>query len=285
MLKTLASSPENSPNLPAALEEKHEAIQRWLGGLGSAITAFSAGVDSTLVAVMAHQALGSRALAVTSGSESLKREELELAKTLARRWGLAHRVIVTQEMALPAYRANPADRCYFCKTTLYADLQRLAKAEGYAAVLNGTNADDLGDYRPGLKAAGEHEVLAPLAMFGVTKAEVRALALHLGLPNHDKPQSACLSSRVPYGLAISPEVLRRIEQAESLLKSLGFSQLRVRHHDALARIEVPVEDLPRVVAQREAIESGLRALGYRYVTLDLGGFRSGSMNEVLPGRG
>lgn len=285
MRTPLSSAPVDAPSLAAPLLEKYTALREWLGTLESAVTAYSGGVDSTLVAVLAHQALGSRALAVTSGSESLKREELDLAESLARRWGFAHRVIVTREMALPAYRANPANRCYFCKTTLYADLRHLARTEGFAVLLNGTNADDLGDHRPGLKAAEEHGVQTPLSRFGLTKAEVRALAHHLGLPNHDKPQSACLSSRVQYGLSISPEVLRQIEQAESLLKSLGFRQLRVRHHEALARIEVPLEDLERVVALRQTIESGLRTLGYRYVTLDLGGFRSGSMNEILPGRG
>ena len=195
MINPTASAPQEAPPLAPSLTEKYSALRQWLGTLGSAITAYSGGVDSTLVAVLAHQALADRALAVTSGSESLKRDELDLAESLARRWGFAHRVIQTREMTLPGYRANPVNRCYFCKTTLYAELRRLADAEGFAAVLSGTNADDLGDHRPGLQAAGEHGVLSPLARFGLNKAEVRALALHLGLPNHDKPQSACLSSR------------------------------------------------------------------------------------------
>lgn len=265
--------------LPPDLARKAAGLQDWLAGLGSAITAFSGGVDSSLVAYLAHRALGPRALAVTSCSESLTRQDLALTRRLSAEWGMAHRVIKTDELANPDYRANPVNRCYFCKSTLYQDLARIAAGEGYAALLNGTNADDLGDHRPGLQAAAEYEVRSPLADFGFAKADVRTLAGHLGLPNHDKPQAACLSSRVPYGFSISRPVLSQIEQAEAFLRSLGFTQLRVRHHETIARIEVPPGDFPRVLEHREAIEAALREAGYRYVTLDLRGFRSGSLNE------
>jgi uncharacterized protein len=267
--------------LPADLGAKQRALEQVLSGLESAITAFSGGVDSSLVAYLAHQALGARALAVTSRSESLTRDDYDLTRALAAEWGMAYRSIKTQEIDNPRYRANPANRCYYCKSTLYGDLAALAQAEGYRAILNGTNVDDLGEHRPGLQAAREFTVRSPLAECGFTKADIRALAAHLGLRNAEKPQAACLSSRVPYGFSISLPVLSQIEQAEKLLKELGFTQLRVRHHDSVARIEVPPAEFPRVLEHRAAIEQGLTALGYRYVTLDLKGFRSGSLNEGL----
>jgi uncharacterized protein len=272
-------SPETA--LPADLAAKHRALVDVLAGLESAITAFSGGVDSSLVAYLAHSVLGARALAVTSRSESLTQEDYDLTRTLAAEWGMAYRSIKTGEIENPQYRANPVNRCYFCKSTLYRDLAALARTEGYRTILNGTNVDDLGDHRPGLEAAREFAVRSPLAECGFTKADIRALSAHLGLRNAEKPQAACLSSRVPYGFAISIPVLSQIEQAEKLLKQLGFSQLRVRHHDTVARIEVPPEEFPRVLAHRVAIEAALTALGYRYVTLDLKGFRSGSLNEGL----
>lgn len=278
-----ATLPPPAPNaaLPPQLEGKQRAVRALLRGCGSAITAFSGGVDSSLVAYLAHQELGARALAVTSHSESLTRADYDLTQDLAAEWGMAYRSIRTREIENPNYRANPVNRCYYCKTTLYGDLAGLARAEGYAAILNGTNADDLGDHRPGLQAAQEFAVRSPLLECGFAKADIRALAAHLGLRNAAKPQAACLSSRVPYGFSISLPMLSQIERAEQLLKSLGFAQLRVRHHDQIARIEVPPEDFARVLEQREAIERGLTGLGYRYVTLDLKGFRSGSLNEGL----
>jgi uncharacterized protein len=277
------TSPSVERRLPLtpAVSEKHRALADYLAALGSAVTAFSGGIDSSLVAYLAHRVLGPRALAVTSGSESLKREDLALTEKLATDWGMAHRIVRTRETELPGYLANPVNRCYFCKTTLYADLAQIAREEGFAAVLNGTNRDDLGDHRPGLQAAREHGVRAPLADCGFDKDEIRMLARHLGLTNAEKPQAACLSSRVPYGLSITIPVLKQIESAESALAALGLGQLRVRHHDDVARIEVPVEDFQRVLALRERIDAALRALGYRYVTLDLRGFRSGSLNEGL----
>jgi uncharacterized protein len=276
-----APSPDPAAALPPQLAAKHAALASRIAGLDSAITAFSGGVDSSLVAFVAHQVLGPKALAVTSRSESLTRDDYDLTRRLAEDWGMAYRAIKTQEIDNPNYRANPTNRCYFCKSTLYEDLADIAKAEGYAAILNGTNAEDLGDHRPGLQAAKEFQVQSPLAELQVTKAEIRALAAHLGLQNAEKPQAACLSSRVPYGFAISIPVLSQIEQAEKLLRDLGFSHLRVRHHDTIARIEVPPEDFNRVLEYRVKIEGGLTALGYRYVTLDLKGFRSGSLNEGL----
>ena len=274
------ASPRRLPLTPE-VAEKYDALQARLTALGSAVTAFSGGVDSSLVAYVAHRSLGPRALAVTSGSESLTRDDLALTGRLAADWGMAHRIIRTRETDNPSYLANPVNRCYFCKTTLYGDLAQLAREEGYAAVLNGINRDDWGDHRPGLQAAQEHGVLAPLSDCGFDKDDIRMLARHLGLTNAEKPQAACLSSRVPYGSAITIPVLKQIESAERALKALGFGQLRVRHHQDVARIEVPPEDFPRVLAQRDAIDAALRALGYGYVTLDLRGFRSGSLNEGL----
>jgi uncharacterized protein len=275
-------SPLPTPALTPPQQERYAALQAWLAGLDSAVVAFSGGVDSSLVAFLAHRALGERALAVTSGSASLTRADLALSGKLTREWGMAHRVILTREIEDPRYLANPVNRCYFCKTNLYTDLVALARREGYALVLNGSNRDDRGDHRPGLLAAAEHGVRAPLAEHGFAKADIRALAGHLGLSNAEKPQAACLSSRVPYGFSISLPVLTQIEQAEQALRALGFAQLRVRHHDDVARIEVPVADFERVLAQRERIDEALRAVGYRYVALDLRGFRSGSLNEGLP---
>jgi uncharacterized protein len=273
--------PTAREGLSPELEGKHQALRARLRSFGSAITAFSGGIDSSLVAYLAHAELGPRALAVTSHSESLTREDYDLTRALAAEWGMDYRSIRTQELSHPRYRANPVNRCYYCKSTLYGELAALARSEGYAAILNGTNADDLGDHRPGLQAAEEFAVRSPLLECGFAKADIRDLAAHLGLRNAAKPQAACLSSRVPYGVSISVPVLSQIERAEQLLKRLGFTQLRVRHHEQIARIEVPPEDFPRVLEQREAIERGLSELGYRYVTLDLKGFRSGSLNEGL----
>jgi uncharacterized protein len=267
--------------LEGELARKYEALLACLGQLESTVTAFSGGVDSSLVAFLAHRVLGERALAVTSCSESLTRADYALTQQLAAEWGMAHQVIKTGETNNPAYLANPVNRCYFCKSTLYAELAELAEREGYAVILNGTNRDDLGDHRPGLLAAEEHGVRSPLVECGFGKQDIRGLAAQLGLQNADKPQAACLSSRVPYGLAISLPVLSQIEKAERVLKKLGFPQLRVRHHDEVARIEVPPREFPRLLEQREKLVGELLALGYRYVTLDLQGFRSGSLNEGL----
>ena len=270
-----------TPALGPVLEGKYYRLVDYLSRLDGAVTAFSGGVDSSLVAFLAHGVLGDRALAVTSGSDSLTSGDEALTRELAVKWGMAHRTIHTTEINNPDYASNPVNRCYFCKSTLYRELSEIANAEGIRAILNGTNSDDLGDHRPGIEAANEFGVRSPLSECGLGKTEIRVLARHLGLETAEKPQAACLSSRVPYGLRISTHVLKQVEQAEQVVRDLGISQLRVRHHGDLARIEVEPSDFERLLEQRERIEQKLRLLGYRFVTLDLKGFRSGSLNEGL----
>ena len=264
------------------LRTKYEALQARIRELGRVVVAFSGGVDSSLVAFVAARTLGPNALAVTSGSQSLKRSDLALAGELAEKWGMRHRVIVTDEVAKAEYRANPVNRCFYCKTTLYEALARIAAEEGFEHIANGTNTDDLGDHRPGLAAAAAHRVVAPLVDAGFAKEDVRALAAHLGLENAQKPQAACLSSRFPYGSHITEARLAQVEAAEDALTALGFTQFRVRHHESVARIELVAEELPLALQQREEVQRRVREAGYRYVALDLGGFRSGSLNEGLP---
>lgn len=268
-------------HLEAELEAKWRVLAARLGELGSAAIAYSGGVDSSLVAYLAHQTLGARALAVTSASPSLKRSDLTLAKDLAAKWGMRHRVIVTDELSKADYRANPVNRCFHCKTSLYSALATIAQEEGFAHILNGTNVDDLGDHRPGLQAAKDFAVRSPLVDAGLNKADVRALAAHLGLDNANKPQAACLSSRFPYGARIDAERLAQVERAEECLARLGFVQFRVRHHEDVARLEIAADELPRALDLREALQAEVRACGYRFVALDLGGFRSGALNEGL----
>ncbi len=263
------------------LEEKLARAKALIAPLQRVIVAYSGGVDSTLVLKLATDVLGENALGVIGDSPSLPRSELRAALDVARRIGARVRVLPTDELDDPNYAANPVDRCYFCKSHLHDALWRIAREEGYRAILDGTNADDVGDFRPGQKAARERGVRSPLLEAGIGKGEVRALARMLGLPNWNKPAMACLSSRLPYGTPVTRETLRRVEAAEEALRDLGFEQLRVRHHDVLARIEVPPDDFPRVLAAREQIVARLREVGYTYVTLDLQGFRSGSSNEVL----
>jgi uncharacterized protein len=269
----------------AALDAKFARLQDALRQLDQVVVAFSAGVDSTFLLKVAVDALGAdRVLAVTADSPSLARSELAETIALAEQIGAPHRVVETREIDRPEYRANPTNRCYFCKSTLYAELADYVVSEGFEAVLSGTNADDLGDFRPGLQAGQEYRVRTPVADVGLTKAEVRVLSARLGLPTFDKPASPCLASRIPYGQEVTPEKLRMIEEAEAFLRELGFRECRVRHHDVLARIEVPATDMSRFADGKlaEQIDARLREIGFSYVSLDLRGFRSGSLNEVVP---
>jgi len=250
-------------------------------GLDHAMVAFSGGVDSTLVLKVARDELGGRTVAVTAVSPSLARESLEEAKDLARTIGVRHVLLESAEVEDPRYRKNDPQRCYFCKTNVYDTLVGYAGREGYRWILDGTNADDTGNHRPGLRAAREHGVRSPLLESGLGKAAVRSWARDLDLPNWDKPSNACLSSRIPYGSEVTPEKLAKVEAAEAVLRRHGFQQFRVRHHGKVARLEVAKPELPRAVELAELLCAGVREAGFLYVTLDLAGFRSGSMNEAL----
>ena len=267
------------------LDEKYERLKEILRELKSVAVAFSAGVDSTFVLKVAIDTLGPQhVVAVTGRSDSLARAEFEQACHLADAVGAEHVTLDTDEFENPNYTANPNNRCYYCKTTLYSHLEKFIAERGIKAMVNGINADDLGDFRPGIQAAHEHSVRAPVAEAGLTKDEVRELSNRLGLPTHDKPASPCLSSRVPYGEEITPEKLRMIERAEAFLREeMGIGECRVRHHDNLARIEVPPMFIATLAEPENAarIDQYFRSLGYNYVALDLRGFRSGSMNEVI----
>ena len=263
------------------MESKLNDLRRIVGGMESAIIAFSAGVDSTFVAAVAAGILGERALAVTGVSPSIPASEVEEAKDLAARIGVRHLLLPTSEMDRPGYVENSPQRCYHCKTELYSLLEDMAARDGYAFVLDGCNIDDLGDHRPGRVAASEHRVRSPLIEAGLTKTDIRELSRQRGLPTWDKPAMACLSSRIPYGTPVTVGDLDQIGAAEAFLRQLGLRQLRVRHHDEVARIEVEPQDVALVVEHRDRIVTRLRNLGYKYVTLDLAGFRSGSMNEGL----
>lgn len=266
------------------LDEKLARMEAIFHELGSVLVAYSGGIDSTLLLKVAHDTLGVRAVGVLSASESIPADEVRDALAVTEQLGIPVITTYTTELSDPNYAANPANRCYFCKTALFDELKAVAAREGIAHIVYGANMDDIGDYRPGAKAAGEYGVRAPLQEAGMTKADIRAAALRLGVPNWDKPAMACLSSRVPYGTAIDAEVLKRIWSAESFLRRRGFRQCRVRHHDDMARIEVPLDDLPRLIEPefRAALTSHFKSIGYTYVTLDLEGFRSGSMNAQLP---
>src|SRR5919107_5507614 len=263
-------------------EERLKELEGIVGPYGSAIVAFSGGVDSSLaLAICARSLPKGNVLAVTSNNETYLPSELDLARGFADSLGVEHLIVNTRELDNPDYARNPANRCYFCKSTLYSDLDRLAGERGYACVVDGANADDEGDYRPGRKAAKELGVVSPLSLAGVGKAEVRELARHLGLTTWDKPALACLSSRFPYGQEITPEKLSQVARAEEFMRREGFSQVRVRHHGEIARLEVGPEELERAFDMREEISAELLDAGFLYVTLDLAGYKSGSLNAAL----
>jgi len=268
----------------ARTNAKYDRLKTALDGLGSVCVAFSGGVDSTFLLRVARDVLGPKVLAVTASSETYPSAELKTAEELADAMGIEHVVISTSELTIPGFRLNPPDRCYHCKRELFAKVRQVAEQHGIAQVADGSNADDVNDYRPGARASEELGVLAPLRDAGLTKGDIRALSRELGLPTWNKPAYACLASRFPYGDEITPEALTMVERAEGVLHELGFGQCRVRHHGHMARIEVEPQLVQRLASSEcaGAVVQRLKALGYRYVTLDLQGYRTGSMNEGLP---
>ena len=266
----------------AALQAKDQALRDRLVSFGSVVVAYSGGVDSAYLAYVADRALGDRALAVTADSPSYPERHRSLARLIAHDFGLRHEIIHTNELERPEYRANPANRCYYCKHELYTHLSRIA-AHRDAIIVDGNNADDRGDYRPGRQAAREFGVRSPLDEVNLRKVEIRELSRRAGLPTWDEPASACLSSRIPYHAEVTDEKLRTIERAEQAIRALGFRVFRVRHHDELARVEIAREEMPRALDAdvAAAIVRELKAAGYKYVCLDLQGYRTGSLNEGL----
>jgi uncharacterized protein len=268
-------------------DSKLEQLRELIRSFGSCVVAYSGGVDSVFLARVARDVLGDKSLAVIADSASLPRRELAVALEIAEKFQIPVRVVKTDEFNNTEYLANPTNRCYFCKHELFTELEPLAKAEGFAVIAYGENASDVGDFRPGAQAAKEFQVRAPLKEVGMTKAEIRELSAQLGLPTADKPQMACLSSRIPYGEAVTPEKLRMIEEAEVVLRDLGFYDVRVRHHElkllALARIEVGPTEMAKLLADDVAgrVAAALKKIGYAHVTLDLQGYRRGSTNELI----
>jgi uncharacterized protein len=265
------------------LTDKAAALDARLQALGSVLVAYSGGVDSAFLGITAARVLGDRSICITADSPSYPDHHRDLAIGTARAFHLRHEMVPTSEVNNPEYRANPANRCYYCKHELYSQLTAIAKARGFAAVVDGSNADDRGDYRPGRQAAREFGVLSPLDDVGLTKAEIRELARRAGLSTWDEPASACLSSRIPYHSEVTEEKLRTIDAAERVLRDLGFRICRVRHHDTIARLELGRDEISRAFEPEiaETIDRELRALGYAHVTIDVRGYRLGSLNDAL----